>query len=130
MTAGEQSGGPPGREKAGGFPPQEPHTAATSPHPRPSTSQISGAGQRWRHGGARRESALRSTPLGPCGCIRDPDHDRHRCAGISPKMVDAAAEAARHLLAVDLVPVFDLPTLRAMWRSGYADLVDELGGGR
>ncbi len=48
---------------------------------------------------------------------------------ISPRMVDAAAQAAKHLLAMDLFPVFDIETLRAMWRSGYAELVDELRGG-
>ena len=64
------------------------------------------------------------------GCIRDPDHDRHRCRGeISDKMREAAADAARHLTANGYLPLFDAPTLRELWRSGYADLVDELRGG-
>jgi hypothetical protein len=31
----------------------------------------------------RRHDAARGLPpLGPCGCIRDPGHDRHRCADV------------------------------------------------
>jgi hypothetical protein len=62
-----------------------------------------------------------------CGCIKDPDLDRHRCSGEgTEKMVDAAAAAAQHLLAENLTPVFDVSTLRALWRAGHRDLAVEL----
>ena len=48
----------------------------------------------------------------------------------SEKHVDGAVAAAEHLLAVDLPPLFDLDTLRAMYRAGHHQLVDELRGGR
>jgi hypothetical protein len=72
----------------------------------------------------------RSHPIGTCGCIRDPDHDRHRCAStISDRQVQAALDAADHLRAEGCMPIFDLPTLREMWKSGHHTLVDELRGG-
>ena len=33
----------------------------------------------------RREAALRLPPIGRCGCIRDPDHDRTSAAAMSPR---------------------------------------------
>ena len=84
--------------------------------------------------GARRRcaAARRLLPLGRCGCIRDPDHDRHRCGGqISERQVAGAVAAAHHLRSAGLPPIFDLPTLRALWRPGHHQLVDQLrGGGR
>jgi hypothetical protein len=90
----------------------------------------------WRN--ARRESAMRSTPLGPCGCIRDPDLDRHRCDTLNPnharvhdlsdQQIVGAVAAAQHLLARDLPPVFDTGTLRGMWRAGHHRLVDRVRG--
>ena len=77
----------------------------------------------------RRESAMRSTPLGLCGCVRDPDLDRHRCYdALSDRQIVGAVAAAHHLLARDLTPIFDTDTLRAMWRSGHHRLVDRVRG--
>lgn len=82
--------------------------------------------KRRRHPGAlRRESALRSTPLHPCGCIRDPNHDRHRCHGMSDRQVAGAVAAAHHLLELDLTPIFNIEMLRLMWRIDPR-VVDEL----
>jgi len=80
----------------------------------------------WRN--ARRESALRSAPLGLCGCVRDPDHDRHRCDALSDQQIVGAVAAAHHLLARGLPPIFDRPILVAMWRSGNHKLVDRVRG--
>jgi hypothetical protein len=41
-------------------------------------------------------------------------------------MIDGAADAAAHLLAHGLTPVFDIDTLREMWRAGHHRLVDRL----
>lgn len=61
-------------------------------------------------------------PLAPCGCIRDPDHDQHRCRGpISERMVDAGAQAAHHILSHGCTPLLELETLRALWRRGGDD---------
>jgi hypothetical protein len=66
-------------------------------------------------------------PLGRCGCIRDPLFDRHHCGSeISGRMVHAAAMAAHHLLDAGYPPIFDVATLRAMWRAGHHQLVDQL----
>ena len=67
-------------------------------------------------------------PTCVCGrCVRDPDLDRHRCrGGLSEKMVDAAADAAAHLIGVGYVPIFDTATLRAMWRAGDRELAQQL----
>ncbi|MGO8772066.1 MAG: hypothetical protein ACLQIK_08400 [Mycobacterium sp.] len=44
-------------------------------------------------------------------------------------MIDAGAAAATHLLDTGYLPIFDLPTLRELWRGGHHQLVDELRGG-
>jgi hypothetical protein len=76
----------------------------------------------------RRESALRSTPLGVCACVRDPDHDRHRCDALSDQQIVGAVAAAHHLLARDLPPIFDRSTLVELWRNGHHRLVDRVRG--
>lgn len=71
----------------------------------------------------RRGAALRSSPLEPCGCVRDPGHDRHRCdRGVSDVMT-AAAVAAMALLDSNGTPgLLDTETCRAMHRAGHRRL--------
>lgn len=67
--------------------------------------------------GARRTAALRLPPLEPCGCVRDPDHDRHRCHGdMTLAEADAVIAAANYLESLGVAPLFDSRTLRAVWR--------------
>jgi hypothetical protein len=79
----------------------------------------------------RRRDSRRLPPIGACGCIRDPSHDRHRCgAQISDKQLQAAVDAAHHIIDAGYLPIFDVPTLRALWKSGHHELVDELHGAK
>ncbi|HZU46175.1 MAG TPA: hypothetical protein VFA16_02780 [Mycobacterium sp.] len=74
----------------------------------------------------RRWHAVRSTPIGACGCIRDPEVDRHRCGhGISAVMVDAAVTTAEHLQSLGTPGIFSVDTCRAMWRRGHRSLAVE-----
>ena len=59
------------------------------------------------------------------GDVREPE----RPEKLSEKQIEAAAEAAEYLLAQGLMPIFNLDTLRAMWRAGHRALVDTLRGG-
>jgi hypothetical protein len=75
----------------------------------------------------RRAASQRLTPL-VCG-----HSDPWRPWGpkqLSDKQAEGAAQAAEHLLAVGLVPLFDAVTLRAMWRAGNANLAHALRGNR
>jgi hypothetical protein len=75
----------------------------------------------WR---ARRYAASRRLPpLWPCGCIRDPAVDRHRCGrvGISDRWVYAGAAAAAHLLELGYTPILELEVRQALWRRGGTD---------
>ncbi|BBY82957.1 hypothetical protein MPUL_41150 [Mycolicibacterium pulveris] len=69
-------------------------------------------------GGRRRAAAkLLMPPLEPCGCIRDPDHDRHRCRDdITLAQADAVIATANYLESIGCTPVFEPHTLRAAWR--------------
>lgn len=68
----------------------------------------------------RRGAAIRSTPISTCGCIQDPDVDRHNCdRGITDKQVDAAVAAAVHLESLRTPGLFDTRMCHAMWRAGY-----------
>ena len=59
-------------------------------------------------------------PLGPCGCIRDPDYDRHVCDGeISDNMAEAAIAAIVLLDQLGTPGLLDERTCRAMWRIGH-----------
>ena len=74
--------------------------------------------QGWRR---RHQAAQRMVPLA-CGC-RDPLFCRCRPPlsdrpPIAEKMVDAGADAARHLLATGCVPILTLDVLRAMHKRG------------
>jgi hypothetical protein len=48
----------------------------------------------------------------------------------SEKQVEGAVDAAHHLGSVGLLPAFNLPTLRAMWRAGHRRLAEKLRGER
>jgi hypothetical protein len=69
----------------------------------------------------RRVASRRLVPLA-CGCA-DPWICRCTDPPLSERMVDAGVGAAAHLLAADLPPMFDPPTLRAMWRQGHQQVV-------
>ena len=76
----------------------------------------------------RRRAADRCEPLGDSGNIRDP-WVPWRPEKLSEKQIAAAAAAAAHLLDAGYPPVFDIGTLRAMWKAGHHQLVDDLRGG-
>jgi len=64
------------------------------------------------------------------GGVRDPLQP-WRAEKLSDKQVAAAVDAALYLLNIGMPPMFDLNTLRAMWKAGHHQLVDDLrGGGR
>ena len=76
----------------------------------------------------RRRAADRCEPN--ASGVRDP-WQPWRPEKLSEKQIDAAAAAAAHLLAHGYTPVFDIETLRTMWKAGHHQLVDDLrGGGR
>jgi len=68
-------------------------------------------------------ASRRMTPLGPCGCIRHPEVDRHRCdAQISDVQAEAATAAIQHLNSIGAPGLLDGDTCRAIWRIGHRDL--------
>jgi hypothetical protein len=73
--------------------------------------------------GRRRYAAARSVPLEDGN--RDPWRP-WRPERLSDKQVQAAVDAALHLLAADLPPQFDRVTLEAMWRAGHRDIAEQL----
>jgi hypothetical protein len=78
------------------------------------------------HNGARRRYAAsrRMPPLRPCGCVRDPDHDRHRCnePPLSERMIDAGRDAARHIInTTGCTPLLELDVLAALYARGGDD---------
>ena len=95
----------------------EPHRRRLLPHPPAAWAQ------------RRYQASLRLPPLGPCGCIRDPDNDRHRCHGqITLARADALIAAAAHLDAAGLRPIFDAIQLRDVWKlcPEYHSRIEEL----
>lgn len=72
----------------------------------------------------RRTASHRLPPIGACGCIRDPDVDRHQCHADGPSevLVDAAAAALTHLDRIGTPGLLDTGTCRALWRRGYRRL--------
>ncbi len=71
----------------------------------------------------RRCASWRLIPLG-CGCA-DPWPCRCSRPPLSDKQVDAVVQAAEHLFDAGYPPIFDVPTLRALWR-GHRELAEEL----
>ena len=117
-------GGPP-RDDEGRANPADVEAAATTP---PTTNT------------AKRTAKLRvcsgATPLGRrrlaeqrCAPLHDGARDPWqpwRPEKLSEVHVQAAVDAAHHLLAANLPAVFDRDTLRAMWRAGHRELITEL----
>jgi hypothetical protein len=115
-------------------PPEKERPSAT-PGARPAqqladtTPAVGNRTARWRRCssatplGRRRYAAARSVPL--ADGHRDPWRP-WRPERLSDKQVQAAVDAALHLLAADLPPLFDRVTLEAMWRAGYRDLAEQL----
>jgi hypothetical protein len=140
--------GPPGLEVGEGRPPGEPAnvekvvSSHSSPSPTPTTAKkqkparVDCITNRRQCGDDtlaalhRRLVSRRLPPIGTCGCIRDPQHDRHRCGDqITDRQLQGAVDAAHHILEAGYLPIFDVPTLRELWKSGHHQLVDELRGG-
>ncbi|ORV61582.1 hypothetical protein AWC03_09790 [Mycobacterium europaeum] len=67
----------------------------------------------------RRDAARRSVPL-DCNC-RDPWPCRCTEPSLSVKMVDAARDAAEHLMRAGIVPLLDREALEALWWRGGDD---------
>jgi hypothetical protein len=73
----------------------------------------------WR----RRRAADRCEPLSTGG--RDPWRP-FRPEQLSAVQVQAAVDAAEHLLDNGLTPLFDMATMQALWRAGNRELVEQL----
>jgi hypothetical protein len=72
-------------------------------------------------------ASRRTTPLGPCGCIRYPEVDKHRCESqISDAQADAAVAAIQHLDGLGTPGLLSNDTCRALWRKGFRDLAIEV----
>lgn len=74
-------------------------------------------------------ASRRMVPLGPCGCIRHPEVDKHRChLGVSDLQAEAAAAAIEHLDQLGTPGLLDTDTCQALWRIGYHDVAVEVHG--
>lgn len=72
-------------------------------------------------------AARRMPPLSPCGCVRDPVYDRHRCDGeISDHMAEAAIAAVAHLDRLGIPGLLDTRTCRDIWRLGFRRLAHQV----
>jgi hypothetical protein len=125
----------PPRDNAGGPQPADAVTSSSSP---PATTteaegffHDSGTG-RYCHADTvaglhrRRNASWRMLPL-DCGC-RDPLGCRCDDPPLSDRQAFGAVAAAHHLLGENLTPIFDRPTLVALWRNGHHRLVDRVRG--
>ncbi|PEG58592.1 hypothetical protein CQY21_21580 [Mycolicibacterium boenickei] len=68
----------------------------------------------------RRKAAHRCQPL-ECGC-QDPWICRCHDPELTDQQIEAAINAAELLLQHGLMPLFTIPTRRALWRVGRRDL--------
>lgn len=91
------------------------------------------AGDRRQHfdplaaNGRRHAYSRRTPPVWPCGCIRDPDRDRHRCSvEVSDNMAEAAVAAITHLDELGTPGLLNTATCQAMWRVGRHKLAAEV----
>jgi len=109
--------GPPGRERPGATPDTGP--IQKSADTTTDKTKITAQSRHFHAGGRRRrEAALRLPPIGRCGCIRDPDLDRHRCGTRTQTdhALDGWRDAARHLLDCGQIPLVPIEIRRALWR--------------
>jgi hypothetical protein len=126
--------GPPGPEDAGSGSSPRPATAAELHNSTTNSAKPNAAASRQCAadtvaGLRRRRAASWRMECLACGC-RDPWRP-WRPERLSEKQIAAAVAAAGHLRDAGLQPVFDVPTLRELWRAGHHQLVDDLrGGGR
>ena len=74
-------------------------------------------------GSRRREAALRLPPIGPCGCIRDPDLDKHRCGvrSLTEHQLDGWRSAAIGIIEGGNAPIVPIEVVRRLWRRGGCD---------
>jgi hypothetical protein len=81
---------------------------------RPSGQPNATSVPRFSHSAAlrRRREASRRLPVLDCG-RSDPWH--YDEVPLTDHQLDGAADAAEHLLALGLAPVFDMVTIRALW---------------
>jgi hypothetical protein len=95
---------------------------------RPAADRLPGYGARQLDGHRRRYDAAGRTgdPLSPAEVADCRPRGRQRNRRPSPKMVDAGAAAAEHLLDIGLTPILPIEMLRAMWRAGHHRLVDRV----
>jgi hypothetical protein len=87
-------------------------------------SDSNGAGRHFHAAGLRRrEAALRLPPIGRCGCIRDPDLDRHRCGArpLTDHQVDGWRSAAIDIIEDGHVPIVPTEVVRRLWKRGGRD---------
>ncbi len=120
MTGTEERGG---AEKGGDPPPRYGGSrGANSPAPRNEGSDLDTITRFNSSPFGSRASSHRMVPVSRCGCIRDPEHDVHRCSSeITDVMIDAYSAAAQHLLDHGVTPAPNVPAMRVMWRRGGAD---------
>lgn len=118
--------GPPGKERPGGYQAAEPNQQVSRDTTTAANNNRFGRQPTYDGlaGNARRHNAKgRMKPLSPCGCIRDPDVDRHRCGGeISDHMAESAVAAIAHLDSLGTPGLLNERTCRALWRIGRRDL--------
>jgi hypothetical protein len=99
-----------------------------------STMSLSGAGTRCGADTIPVQLRRRRHATGRCEPLASGHRDSWqpwRSEKLSDRQIDGAVDAAQHLRDAGLEPMFDLDTLRAMWKAGHHQLVDDLrGGGR
>jgi hypothetical protein len=71
----------------------------------------------------RRAASQRLVPL--ADGVQDP-WQPYRPERLSDVQIQAAVDAAEHLIAQNLPPLFDDATLKAMWKAGHRDLAEHL----
>jgi hypothetical protein len=73
----------------------------------------------WR----RRQAALRLPPIGRCGCIRDPDRDKHRCGPrpLTEHQIDSWRSAAIGIIEDGHAPIVPIEVVRRLWKRGGRD---------
>jgi hypothetical protein len=120
MSPGDRE--PPGRERPG--PTAETGPIQKSADTTTDKAKITAQSRHFHAGGRRRrEAALRLPPIGRCGCIRDPDLDKHRCGArpLSDHQVDGWRSAAIDIIEDGYVPIVPAEVVRRLWKRGGRD---------